>query len=75
MQRNVMACLFSMLVAASCSASGGFMSTEADELTATWFGYLNPGQIATPGDVENYRKQFGEYPILTAEQSRHLNVL
>lgn len=65
--------LLALLFAAGCSINSG-QNTEADALEATWYGYLNPGQEPTSGDLEHFYYSYGRYPILTAEQSRHMNV-
>lgn len=68
------AVLMTLLLAAGCSMYDGRNLAEPDELESTWFGYLNPGQAPTVDDIENFHKSYGRYPILTADQSRHMSV-
>ena len=48
-----------------CSSSDGFSST--------WYGYLNPGQMPTVTEIENYYNSYGSYPVLTDEQYRSVS--
>ena len=61
-----------ILLTPAYSPALGMNSTQPDELTSTWYGYLNPGQMPTITDVENYHNSYGSYPTLTDEQSRHI---
>ena len=61
-----------ILLTPACSSASGMNPTEPDELTSTWYGYLNPGQMPTIKDIENYQNSYGAYPALTDEQSRHI---
>lgn len=75
MRKQITAVLMTtLLLTASCSTYSGLHSAETDELESTWFGYLNPGQVPTVNDVENFHRSYGRYPILTADQSRLMNV-
>lgn len=74
MRQKINACLILtllILVGGWISATG-LKAAESDELTSTWFCYLNPGQTPTVADVEGYYKSYGYYPTLTDEQSRHI---
>jgi hypothetical protein len=53
-----------MLLIAGCSSS--------DDFSITWYGYLNPGQMPTVTDVQNYHSNFGSYPTLTDVQYRQI---
>jgi len=43
-----------------------------DNLSTTWYGYLNPGQIPTLTDVKNYYSSYGSYPTLTDNQYQRI---
>jgi predicted lipoprotein with Yx(FWY)xxD motif len=71
---NVRLILVLLLVVGSWSSAPGLKAAESDELTSTWYGYLNPGQRPTVADVEAYYKSYGYYPTLTEEQSRYIMI-
>jgi predicted lipoprotein with Yx(FWY)xxD motif len=61
-----------LLVVGGWISATGVKAAESDEFASNWYGYLNPGQMPTIADVENYHNSFGSYPALTDEQSRHI---
>lgn len=73
MRQKINVCLLlALLTAWYCSSANGMDSEETDDLVSTWYGYLNPGQMPTVADIEQYYKSYGYYPTLTDEQSRRI---
>jgi hypothetical protein len=71
MRQKLNVCLIlTLLVVGGCSSASGMKSAQSDDLTSTWYGYLNPGQMPTVSDIENYYKGFGTYPTLSDAQYR-----
>ena len=73
MRQKINVCLITLLlVVGGWSSATGLKAAESDELTSTWYGYLNPGQMPTVADVEGYYKSYGDYPNPTDEQARYI---
>ena len=66
--------IVSLLVIWGGGSANGMDSTGTDPFVSTWYGYLNPGEKPTAADAEDYYKSYGEYPTLTEEQARSINI-
>lgn len=68
----IVSLITTILLAAACSPASGMESADPDGFESTWYGYLNPGQMPTISDIEDYHDSYGSYPDLTDEQSRQI---